>query len=190
MTWYDIERWYDWGYVSVSTDGGATWAVLRGDHATTDDPVQAAFGPGYSGKSGRGDDPVWVDERVSLAKYAGQKVLLRFEYVTDGGTHGPGWAIADVALENAADDVGFDDPGWSTSGWIRIDKPLQQTWIVRLIEDKPGGEWAVLDVPVDSSGSGELRFSAAGVTSATLVVAGSTEGTTNTAQYHIELRSR
>ena len=30
-TWFDIERWYDWGYVCVSTDGGATWEALPGD---------------------------------------------------------------------------------------------------------------------------------------------------------------
>ena len=50
-TWYDIERWYDWGYVSVSTDGGATWTPLAGDHTTTDDPVQAAYGPGTPAKA-------------------------------------------------------------------------------------------------------------------------------------------
>ena len=29
-TWYDIEPWYDFGYVSVSADGGATWEALEG----------------------------------------------------------------------------------------------------------------------------------------------------------------
>jgi hypothetical protein len=188
-TWFDIERWYDWGYVSVSMDGGATWEALPGDQTTTDDPVLAAYGPGYSGKSGGGGDAAWVDERVSLAKFAGKKILLRFEYITDGATHGPGWAIADFAVEGTGiRDPGFTDPAWSSNGWVRIDHQLPQTYIVRVIEEKAGGESAVLDVPLDQSETGDLRFNADGVTSATLVVAGSTEGTTVTAPYHVELR--
>ena len=125
-TWYDIERWYDWGYVSVSTDGGATWEALPGDQTTTDDPVLAAYGPGYSGKSGGGRESAWVDERVSLAKFAGTKILLRFEYVTDGATHGPGLGDrATSRVEGASiSDPGFTDPGWSSDGWVRIDRQL------------------------------------------------------------------
>lgn len=188
-TWFDIERWYDWGYVSVSTDGGSTWEALPGDQTTTDDPVLAAYGPGYSGKSGGGGESAWVDERVSLAKFAGQKVLLRFEYVTDGATHGDGWAISGFAVEGTSmSNPGFADPSWSSDGWVRIDHQLQQTYVVRLIEEKAGGESAVLDVPLDQAETGDLRFNSDGVTAATLVVAGSTEGTTATAPYHIELR--
>lgn len=188
-TWYDIERWYDWGYVSVSTDGGATWQALPGDHTSTDDPAQAAYGPGYTGISGAGAGPVWVDERVSLAKFSGQKVLLRFEYVTDGGTHHAGWAITDVAVEAAGfRDADLSGPGWTSAGWVRIDRPLSQTYVVRLIEERAGGETAVLDVPFDQLQRGDLRFSADGVDAATLAVAGATEGTTVKAPYHVELR--
>jgi len=188
-TWYDIERWYDWGYVSVSTDGGATWQALPGDHTSTDDPVQAAYGPGYTGTSGAGADPSWVDERVTLARYAGQKILLRFEYVTDGGTHYPGWAITGVAIDAAGfHDPDLSDPGWTSSGWVRIDRPLPQTYVVRLIEERAGGDTAVLDVPLDQLQRGDLRFSADGVNAATLAVAGATEGTTLKAPYHVELR--
>ncbi len=112
-TWFDIEHWYDWGYVSVSTDGGATWQALAGDQTSTDDPAQAAFGPGYTGRSGGGDTASWVDERVSLAAYAGKQIQLRFEYVTDGSTHGAGWAIDDVAIEGTSfHDATLTDPGW------------------------------------------------------------------------------
>ena len=56
-TWFDIERWYDWGYVSVSTDGGATWQALAGSQTNGEDPAKQAIGPGYSGSSGAGDEP-------------------------------------------------------------------------------------------------------------------------------------
>ena len=100
-TWYDIERWFDWGYASVSTDGGVSWHALTGTQTSRDDPVKASYGPGYTGKSGGGADAVWVDEQISLARYAGQKVLLRFEFVTDAATYRQGWAIEDVAISGA-----------------------------------------------------------------------------------------
>jgi len=190
-TWYDIEPWYDWGYVAVSADGGATWQPLAGDRTTADDPVRAAYGPGYTGKSGGGPDPVWIDERVSLAPFAGKKILLRFEYVTDGGTYNPGWAIANVAIDAIAfRDPALNDPGWTSAGWVRIDRDLPQTYIVRLIEEKAGGDVAVLDVPLDAQARGDLTFSMDGVSAVTLAVAGSTEGTTVTAPYNVELRAQ
>lgn len=188
-TWYDIERWYDWGYVSVSIDGGATWRALPGNNTTLDDPVLAAYGPGYSGKSGGSDGPAWVDERVSLAAYAGQKVLLRFEYITDGGTHGEGWAIDNVAIEGTSfRDPTLTDPGWRSEGWVRIDRPLPQTYVVRLIVANSDGTTSVTDVPLDAASHGELRFPSPGGGSATLAIAGSTEGTNQTAPYTVSLQ--
>ena len=188
-TWFDIERWYDWGYVSVSTDGGTTWQALPGAQTSTDDPAQAALGPGYTGASGGGDTPDWIDEQVSLMPYAGKKIMLRFEYVTDGSTHDTGWAIDDIAIEGTAfHDATMTDPGWRSSGWVRIDEPLPQTYIVRLIEKRSGGDTAVLDVPLDASQHGELRFSGAGVEEATVAIAGSTEGTNQRAPYSVELQ--
>ncbi len=187
-TWYDIERWFDWGYVSASTDGGKTWEALTGDQTTTDDPAKVAYGPGYTGTSGGADTPQWVDERVRLAKYAGKKILLRFESVTDDSTHGEGWVIADIAVSGTIfHDPDGSDSGWRSEGWVRIDRPLKQTYVVRLIEERAGGDSAVVEVPLDASEHGELRFHADGVQSATLAIAGSTEGTNQQAPYTVEL---
>ncbi|MBF6600936.1 MAG: immune inhibitor A [Dehalococcoidia bacterium] len=185
-TWYDIERWYDWGYISASTDGGTTWQALAGGRTSSDDPAKAAYGPGYTGESGGGQQGAWVDERVSLARYAGQKILLRFEYVTDGATHGEGWAIDDLAISGAPA-VSDAATGWQSSGWVRIDGQLAQTYVVRVIEQLAGGGTRLLVVPVGVSGQGELRLSAAGVQQATLAIAGSTEGTNQKATYRVEL---
>lgn len=192
-TWFDTDSWYDWGYVSVSTDGGATWQALAGAHTTTDDPAQQAFGPGYTGISGGGQEPAWVDESISLAPFAGKKILLRFEYVTDGGTHGEGWAIRDIAVGMRGNAPGAGPAGVSLGarqgdGWIVLDAPLRQTYVARLILTKTGGDFAVLDVPVDATGAGVLRFSSAGVEDAVLAIAGSTEGTNQLAPYTIELQ--
>jgi immune inhibitor A len=189
-TWYDIEHWYDWGYVAASTDGGATWRALPGDGTSSEDPARSAYGPGYTGKSGGSDTPSWVDERVSLADYAGKKIKLRFEYVTDQSTHGVGWAIADIGIQGTAfQDSTLADPDWRSEGWVRIADQLPQTYTVRMIETMASGEVAVLDVPVDATGHGELRFNSGGVDSAVLAIAGTTEGTSQTAAYTVELQS-
>jgi hypothetical protein len=190
-TWFDIEPWYDWGYVAASTDGGSTWTALTGDQTTDDDPVQVAFGPGYTGASGGGEDPTWVDERIDLSAYAGKKVLLRFEYITDGSTHGEGWAIDDIAIEEAGfRDADGSDAAWQAGGWVRIDAPLPQSWIVRLIAQRSDGEPVVVDADVTAGGSGALQFDATGLHDVIVAVAGATEGTNQRSPYTLTLTRR
>ena len=185
-TWYDIEPWYDFGYVSVSADGGATWEALPGEHTTTDDPVQVAVGPGRYGASAGEDEPEWVDERIDLSRFAGQDVLIRLEYVTDGGAHGRGWAVRDVRLDGGGSShIATASP--EAAGWVSIDRRLAQTYIVRLILRLDDGTAEVRDVPLDATRSGELRFSTAGVVDAVVAIAGSTEGTEELAPYTVEL---
>lgn len=187
-TWFDIEPWYDWGYVSVSTDGGNLWRALTGEHTTTDDPVAVALGPGYYGASGGGEKPAWVDERIDLTPYAGQQVLLRFEYVTDGGTHGEGWALRNLALERDGALAALE-PAWDAEGWVEDTGPLEQKYIVRLFH-QDGDQATVSDVDVAASGSGELQFHLDPGQQATVVVAAISESTDTPAPYTIELTTR
>ncbi|MEX0750791.1 MAG: hypothetical protein WD359_08270, partial [Dehalococcoidia bacterium] len=187
-TWFKIEPWYDWGYVAVSTDGGNTWRALAGANTTDDDPVEVAYGPGYTDTSGGADVAEWVDERISLAEFAGQRILLRFEYVTDGSTHGDGWAVDDIAIEGTGlTDLDGTDPDWDFDGWVRIDRALPQTWIVRLIAEGSDGEPVVLDARISPGGTGTLTFDTVGLQDVVVAVAASTEGTTQRAPYSIEL---
>lgn len=186
-TWYDIEPWYDWAYVAVSEDGGTTWRALPGEHTSSDDPVGVAYGAGYTGKSGGGDAPSWVEERIDLSAHAGKKVLLRFEYVTDGATHGRGMAVDDVRVEGADLAGGPPDGAWTRQGWVTVDRDLSQEWVVRLLATRAGGEAVALDVPVDATGSGVLRFNADGLQDVAVMVAGATEGTVQRAPYTLLL---
>jgi hypothetical protein len=186
-TWFDIESWYDWGYVSVSADDGATWRALAGTHATSDDPAGAAYGAGYTGASGGDDEPAWVEESISLAEFAGERILLRFEYVTDGSTYGEGWAIDNVVVSEAGfEDLESDDGGWDEEGWVTIDEQLPQSWVVRLIAESADGAPVIVDADIDR-GTGELRFDATGLQDVVLAIAGATEGTTQVAPYTVEL---
>jgi hypothetical protein len=190
-TWYDIERWYDYGYVEVSTDGGQTWQVLSGRHTTEDDPLELAYGPGYTGTSGGGEEPAWVEESIDLTPFAGQRVLLRFEYVTDSGLNTSGWAIDDITVPELGwlDDA-ESDGGWEAQGFRRLEGPLPQRFIVRAIEI--GTETRVTDVPLDADNHAEIRLSGfgAGLTKAVILIAGATDGTSEPATYRYSLSTR
>ena len=187
-TWYDIESWYDYGYVEVSTDSGDTWQALSGRRTTEENPLGVAYGPGYTGISGDGEEPVWVEEAIDLTPFAGQRVVLRFEYVTDSGLNTPGWAIDDIAVPELGwlDDV-EGDGDWQANGFRRIDGPLPQRFILRLIE--VGGETRVVDVPLDADNHAEIRLAGfgAGLTKAVILIAGATEGTSEPATYRYSL---
>jgi hypothetical protein len=185
--WYDIEEWYDWGYVSVSTDDGATWTALAGEHTSDVDPVRVAYGPGYTGTSGNGDEPAWVEERVDLSAYTGESIMVRFEYVTDAGTHGEGWAVRNLYPTASRGNLGWGGEP-DLDGWIPLgETSLAQSYAVRVILTHDDGAIEVLDVPLDDARDGELRFSTDGVVDAVLAVAGTTEGTQQLAPYTVEL---
>src|SRR5438045_3598723 len=65
-TWFDLERDYDYAFVTASTDGGKTWKTLPGKTTTTSDPNGANLGAGFTGKSGGGNDAKWIDEELDL----------------------------------------------------------------------------------------------------------------------------
>ncbi len=85
---YTIEAGYDYGYVTVSTDGGKTYTAVAGDHT-----VPAPHGPALNGASD-GFEPQTYD----LTAYAGRRILLGFRYVSDGSLDEGGWLIDDVTV--------------------------------------------------------------------------------------------
>ena len=50
-TWYDLASGWNYGYVSASTDGGATWEALNSTHSSADNRNGTAYGTGFSGIS-------------------------------------------------------------------------------------------------------------------------------------------
>jgi hypothetical protein len=141
-SWYEIEPDFDYGYVSVSTDGGKRWTTLKTEATTTDDPNGNNLGNGMTGNSGNGAKPAWVKQTADLSAYAGKKVQLRFEYVTDGALNFNGLAIDDVAIP----EIGFGDDaerdaGWTGNGFIRSSNVVKQRYVVQVI--RPGATPAV-----------------------------------------------
>ena len=184
--WYDIEEGYDYAYVEVSVDGGATWDILEGTSSTAESPVGNSFGFAYTGISGGGDEPRWLQENIDLSPYAGKKVLLRFQYVTDGAVNGPGFAIDDISISEIGflDDV-EQDSGWQANGFVRTDNLIPQRFFVQAMVF--GDQIQVMNVPLNSDQRGELTIgqSGDGVAKVVLAISGATPITTEVATYQV-----
>ncbi len=187
-TWYDIEADWDYGYVEISTDGGKTWKILPAPHSSTDNPGGNAYGPGYTGPSGE-DEPTWLEERIDISDYAGQEVLIRFEYVTDDAVNRSGWTLDDISIP----EIGFFDDGegglngWTAEGFVRIDNVLPQRFLVQVLEI--GDEITVRPVDLDQANHGTMTISGLGETidQGVLIVSGLTPITTQPASYEYRL---
>jgi immune inhibitor A len=156
--WYDIEEDWDYAYLEVSSDNGQSWQILETPSGTDSNPNGSSFGWGYTGASGSGFRPEWILERIDLSSYAGQEVLVRFEYVTDDAVNKPGLLLDDMAIPEAGYAAHFEtsDGGWESSGFIRHANVLPQRWLVQLIlfgdettvqrlelSDEQAGEWTI-----------------------------------------------
>jgi hypothetical protein len=157
--WYEIEDGWDYGYVEVSTDGGEKWQILEGQHTTDRNPVGNAFGPGWTGISGGGATPEWVEERVDLTPFAGQEILLRFEMITDDAVNKPGLLVDNLRIDEIGwqDDGESGDAGWTANGWILTDNSVAQGWLVQLLEIG-SGTVTVERLEVGPDGTGVLRI--------------------------------
>ncbi len=151
--WWEIEEHWDRGYVSVSTDGGASWSILDATSTTTYDPFRVAFGPSYTGAS-RG----WRLESADLTPFAGSEALLRFDYLTDDSTHESGWCIDDVAVDEAdLFDDAETDGDWQAEGFVRIGGAgVEQRFVIRLVEGSRNAA-KVTPVAVDNDGVASFR---------------------------------
>jgi immune inhibitor A len=106
LTYWDIEDYWDFGFVQVSTDFGDTWTSLENDY-TTDmrDPnchnnIKDNL-PGLTSWTayitGEWYTPIPIS--FDLSAYAGQVVLVGFRFMTDWGTEYDGWFIKEADIE-------------------------------------------------------------------------------------------
>jgi immune inhibitor A len=115
-SYWSFEEDYDYGYVEVSIDGGATWTKLPDmDGVFVDD------GSGNLGLNGEGQGTL----RFNLAAYAGQTITLRLHYTSDVGVQWAGWWADDFLLVDGANTIFSDDvenpPGeWMTNNFVIV----------------------------------------------------------------------
>lgn len=184
QVWHEIEEGWDYGYVQVSDDGGATWYILEGAHTTTDNPSGNGYGPGYTGES-RG----WKQESIDLTEFAGGPVLVRFEYVTDDAVYLDGMLIDGVAIPEL-DPADADDSDWQAEGFSKAGHKLEQDFIVQVITSSSDGAYTVSQMPLDASNYGWMRLTTPGDGGEiVIVVSPVTAGTRHEADYVLEFEA-
>jgi hypothetical protein len=182
QTWYDLEEDYDYLYFEVSEDG-ETWEIITTPSGTDEDPSGNSYGWSYNGVTGG-----WIQEEIDLSAYAGKKIFVRFEYVTDAAVNGEGMLIDDVSVEaiNYFADFETSEDGWRSDGFVRVQNALPQTFRLALI--KQGSTTTVEMITVSDDQTAEIPVSIGGdVDSVTLVVSGTTRFTREEASYTVEI---
>lgn len=133
-TWYDLEQDFDYVYLEASTDG-INWHILTTPSGTSQDPQGNNYGWGYTGSSGGKSKPAWILEKVDLSRFAGQKLSLRFEYITDSNVTGEGFMLDDLSIPEIGYTTDFETgpSGWQESGWVWIENVLPQSYGLALL---------------------------------------------------------
>jgi hypothetical protein len=185
FTWYDLEKDYDYAYLEVSEDG-SNWQILKTPSGRDKslDPSGNSFGWGYNGQSGG-----WKEENVDLSAYAGKKVQVRFEYVTDTEVNLNGILLDDISIPqiNYTENFENGDGGWQGKGFVRIQNGLPQTYRVSLILE--GKTISVQNITLDANETAAVPLNLSGdVQDAILVVSGTTRFTTQEADYQFSFQ--
>jgi immune inhibitor A len=182
--WFDIERNYDFAYVSMSRDGGRTWGLLHTPQMTQNNDAGNNLGGGYTGKSGAGEVATWLEQAIELDVSPGEPVLIRFSYVTDDAVTREGIALDAVRLVDSDSGATRPCPEWSPQGWASIGPTLPQRWLVQAIEFVGDGI-RVQPVPLDDAGIGVWSAGGRQVDRIVLAVAAVTPATLQRAAYGI-----
>jgi hypothetical protein len=186
--WYDLEEGWDYAYFEVSEDEGRTWTILTTPSGTLEDPSGNSYGLAYNGTSGGG--PRWIEESIDLTDYAGKKILLRYEYITDSVANGEGFIVDDIRVDAVgyAEDFEDGDGGWKGEGFVRLYNRLPQTYRVVVIQE--GGVTSVSDLALDSNRRGQMDLDLGEYGKATLIVIGTSRHSWQPAPYTFEVVPR
>ena len=111
-TYWDIEDYWDFGFVQVSTDGGHTWTSLANEYTTdvhdpSAHPDIIANLPGLTSWSCFVEADCWVNMSFDLSAYSGD-ILLAFRYMTDWATPYEGWYVDNVYVDGTLISDGSD----------------------------------------------------------------------------------
>lgn len=182
-TWYDLETDWDYVYLLASEDG-ENWEQLKPAHCSQENITGSNQGCGYNGAS-----EGWVQEKVDLSQYAGKKVTLQFEYLTDAALNGEGFLLDDMRMEAIGYETDFeqDAGGWLADGFVRIMNVLPQTYRVAVIQ-KDAEDTVVTRYELAGNEPLILDFDATTNRNVYLVVSGTTRYTEMPASYTLEFQ--
>ncbi len=179
-TWYDLEKDWDYLFVEASEDG-KTWQIIKTPSGTDTNPSGNSYGWGYTGATN-----AWIEESVDLSQFAGKKVFVRFQYITDAAVNGQGFMLDDVSVDAVGYKTDFetDAGGWDAKGFVRVQNVLPQTFRLALImNDK-----TVQMININPDQTAEIPLSLKSGDKAVLVVVGTTRFTREIATYQVEIK--
>ncbi|KAF0825425.1 immune inhibitor A domain-containing protein [Cytobacillus firmus] len=96
--YYDIEFDYDYLTVTAKASDGTEKVIDKIGDEDTDGDARAESSKGQ-----------WVDKKYDLSGFAGKKVSLTFEYVTDGGLALDGFAMDEITVTADGNVIFTDD---------------------------------------------------------------------------------
>ena len=176
--WFEMEDDYDLVYLMVSEDGGVNWEVVEtkyGEYTEFEGVV------GWTGDSRR-----WLQEEADLTEFAGKKIWVRFEAVTDSVESYAGFLVDEVSIDAIGYATSFenDDDGWTTDGFVRVNGYLPQLFSVAAVIEN-GNETQVEYVELDAGNEFDFSIEAGEADSVTFVISGATRYTTQEAGYSV-----
>jgi carboxypeptidase T len=95
---WGIESKYDYLSVQASIEGTGFWQTLCGEHTRPGTMYQLYHEPIYDAQQ-----PDWVMERIDLGDFLGQKILLKFELVSDAANNYDGFYVDDLEVRSVQD---------------------------------------------------------------------------------------
>ena len=133
-----------------------------------------------------------MQESVDLTPYAGKKVLLRFEYITDEAVNSDGLALDDIEIP----EIGFrddaeSDGGWAARGFFHTDNLVAQDFVVQVLEQRSGGATTVRDLPLDVQYKGKAQLCCfdKDLERAVVIVAALAPATTEPAAFELSVKT-
>jgi immune inhibitor A len=116
--WYDTEEGYDFAFLEVSSDNGATWTPVVTNLSSPAADDQSGFNSSGAGITGS-TNGAYVALTADLSAFSGN-VLLRFRYQTDPAVAGQGFVVDNIAVTgNPLDGAEDENAGWTFDGFIR-----------------------------------------------------------------------
>ncbi|KTB48121.1 Immune inhibitor A peptidase M6 [Dehalogenimonas alkenigignens] len=151
-TIWNLEDYWDFGFVQVSVDGGYTWSSLSNAYTTSDHdpnahPTVIANLPGLTSYISAP-----INMRFDLSAYAGQDILIAFRCVTDWATYYGGWWVDNVYVDGELISDGTDASVFKDiSQLFPVDNDYTVTFVAMKNsgKNKPG-EYKVLTLRLDS----------------------------------------
>jgi len=152
---YDIEESWDYGYTMVSTDEGVTWDILATERSNNFNPNGNSYGPGLTGNS-----MGWVQDSADISSYAGQEILIRFEYITDDALFAKGICLDDFEIRaiNWTDDT-TTTGNWIPKGFALVQTTIPTDYLIQVIHKKDSGDPMVYRLPVNKNATGTINLS-------------------------------